>query len=98
MAQFKHHTDAITSVEWHPTESSIFAAAGADNQLTQWDLAVEADQSAETKNTGRELPPQLLFIHQGQTDIKELHWHPQHPGFMVSTAENGFNMLRTISV
>ena len=41
VAVFKHHTAPITSVEWHPSDSSVFAASGSDNQVTLWDLAVE---------------------------------------------------------
>jgi WD40 repeat protein len=32
-ALFKHHSGPITSVEWHPTDSSVFAASGEDNQV-----------------------------------------------------------------
>lgn len=103
IATFKHHTDHVTTVEWHPTDSTVIASGGADNQIALWDLSVEKDSeiSADPSNNESEvnnLPPQLLFIHQGQTDIKELHWHAQLPGVIMSTAHSGFNVFRTISV
>uniref|UniRef100_UPI00358ECD8C glutamate-rich WD repeat-containing protein 1 n=1 Tax=Myxine glutinosa TaxID=7769 RepID=UPI00358ECD8C len=97
VASFKQHSAPITSVEWHPGDGSVFAASGADNLVTQWDLAVEAE-GAEADWLHRNLPPQLLFLHQGQSDVKELHWHPQCPGVLISTALSGFDVFRTISV
>lgn len=47
MATFKHHTDSITTVEWHPTDSTVFASGGSDNQISLWDLAVEKDSESE---------------------------------------------------
>lgn len=32
-ALFKHHSAPITSVEWHPHDSTVFASAGADDQV-----------------------------------------------------------------
>lgn len=102
MATFKQHVAPVTSVEWHPQDSGVFAASGADDQITQWDLAVERDPEAgevESADPGLAgLPQQLLFVHQGETDLKELHWHPQCPGLLVSTALSGFTVFRTISV
>ncbi|XP_013381956.1 glutamate-rich WD repeat-containing protein 1 [Lingula anatina] len=100
VALFKHHTAPITSVEWHQADFSVFAASGSDDQITLWDLAVERDSEAPggSKMEEPEVPPQLLFIHMGQTDIKELHWHPQIPGLILSTAHSGFNIFKTISV
>lgn len=104
VAVFTWHKAPITSVEWHPTEDSIFAASGADDQVTMWDLAVEQDDDETgmgvdgTPEGGRDVPPQLLFVHQGQKDIKEVHWHPQIPGTVISTALDGINIFKTISV
>jgi ribosome assembly protein RRB1 len=104
VASFTWHNAPITSIEWHPTEDSVFAASGADDQVTLWDLGVEQDDDEmgisidDTPAGGREWPPQLLFVHQGQRDIKEVHWHPQIPGVVISTALDGFNIFKTISV
>ncbi|KAG7469384.1 hypothetical protein MATL_G00128380 [Megalops atlanticus] len=98
VATFKQHCAPVTSVEWNPLDSSIFAASGADDVVSQWDLSVESCDVGETAAGLKELPPQLLFLHQGQTEVKEIHWHPQLPGVLISTALSGFNVFRTISV
>ncbi|KAJ2125396.1 Ribosome assembly protein rrb1 [Coemansia sp. RSA 720] len=106
-AEFKWHKSAITSIEWCPTDESVLAVSGADDQITLWDLAVELDAEEEARHRDamvgsdgarRDVPAQLLFIHQGQSQIKELHWHPQIPGALASTAASGFNIFKTISV
>ncbi|XP_030606390.1 glutamate-rich WD repeat-containing protein 1 [Archocentrus centrarchus] len=98
VANFKQHSAPITSVEWNPVDSSVFAASGADDVASLWDLSVESCDVGARVEAVRDLPPQLLFLHQGQSEIKEIHWHPQMPGVMVSTALSGFNVFRTISV
>lgn len=98
MASFKQHCGPVTSVEWSPVDSSVFAASGADDVISQWDLSVESCDVGARVEGVKDLPPQLLFLHQGQSEIKEIHWHPQMPGVMISTALSGFNVFRTISV
>lgn len=106
VATFKWHLGAITSLEWHPTESSVLAVSGEDHQVSLWDFAVERDAEqmdgeegeAPVAPSGIPVPPHLLFYHQGQREVKEVHWHPQHPGVVLSTAASGFNIFKTISV
>ena len=66
-----------------------------------WDLALERDPEeeealapADNATAPQDLPAQLLFLHAGQTDIKEVHWHAQVPGLLVSTAADGFNVFK----
>lgn len=129
IAMFRHHVQPVTSIEWHPNDSTVFAASSDDNQITLWDLAVEKDDEEEEEEENEEmkassshhgddkslggtsskenspqdgrlnqLPPQLLFIHQGQNEVKEVHWHPQIDGLLISTALSGFDIFRTVSV
>lgn len=96
LAHFTYHKSPITSIEWASYDESVLSLSSADNQLTIWDLSVEADDEAiknETKDA-LDFPPQLLFIHQGQLNVKELHYHQQIPGVIVSTAEDGFNVFK----
>ncbi|OQR75571.1 glutamate-rich WD repeat-containing protein 1-like [Tropilaelaps mercedesae] len=103
VSQFEHHEAPITSIEWHPTDSTVFAVSSEDDCVTLWDLAIERDvtdgcMKGADGDVCDDLPAQLLFIHQGQQEVKECHWHPQMPGILVSTAHSGFNIFRTISV
>ncbi|KAM7256662.1 hypothetical protein ACFE04_012403 [Oxalis oulophora] len=107
VAHFSYHKHPITSIEWSPVEASSLAVTSAENQLTIWDLALERDEEEEAEfraktkehvNAPEGVPPQLLFVHQGQKDMKELHWHPQIPGMLVSTAADGFNILMPTNI
>ena len=66
-----------------------------------WDLALERDPEEEAAlapegnaQLQEELPAQLLFVHAGQSNIKEGHWHKQIPGMIATTAADGFNVFR----
>lgn len=103
VAAFDWHKAPIWSVEWSPTEESAFAAACADDSVTLWDLSVELDDEEAPTTTASEdksgqVPPQLLFVHQGQNEIKEVHWHPQIPGGVISTAATGLDVFKTVSI
>mmetsp|Transcript_1890 Transcript_1890/g.1599 ORF Transcript_1890/g.1599 Transcript_1890/m.1599 type:complete len:491 (-) Transcript_1890:120-1592(-) len=94
------HIGPITSIEWHPSDSSCAMVASEDNQVSIWDFSLETDSSL--KNTGAKLqntnnvkiPPQLTFIHGGLQDIKEVHFHPQIPNMCIATAGSGFHLFQ----
>lgn len=97
-ANFKWHRAPITSVEWHPTDEAILCVSSDDDSVSIWDMALEEDTEAELQGAqiqkDMEVPPQLLFVHQGQKTVKEAHFHPQIPGLIISTAFDGFNIFK----
>lgn len=97
LSHFSWHREAITSIEWHPSDSSTLVVSGSDNQTSLWDLSLERDVEQPIDKDDN-IPPQLLFIHQGQKDIKESHWHNQIPGTIISTSYSGFNIFKTFNV
>lgn len=97
-AHYKWHTGAITTVDWCPHDASTCSASGEDNQISIWDLSLEQDNSEPVRGAqlpkDMKIPPQLVFVHAGQTDIKEVKWHPQIPNMMVSSAGSGFHIFQ----
>jgi len=106
VANFTFHRDAVTSVDWAPFDSAMLASSSADNTVCVWDLAVERDAEEEAaammaKDNAiapDDIPPQLMFVHQGLKDPKEIRWHGQIPGVCVTTAADGFNIFKPYNV
>ncbi|QLL30515.1 hypothetical protein HG536_0A03330 [Torulaspora globosa] len=102
VAQYGFHKGAITSISFNPLDESIIAVASEDNTVTLWDLSVEADDEEIKQQTLevselKQIPPQLLFVH-WQKEVKDVKWHRQIPGCLISTGTDGLNIWKTISV
>jgi ribosome assembly protein RRB1 len=89
---FNWHKGPITSIEWNPNDESSIIVSSEDNTVTLWDIALTNEDTGDALD--EKLPPELLFIHQGQDQIKEVHWHPQIPDVLISTAADGFNVFK----
>lgn len=102
VVSYDFHKSPITSISFNPLDESIVAVSSEDNTVTLWDLAVEADDEEITQQKLDDaelddIPPQLLFVH-WQKDVKDVRWHKQIPGALVSTGTDGLNIWKTISV
>ena len=106
VADFSFHRGPVTSVEWARLDGAMLATASADHTVCVWDLAVERDAEEEAAAMAagdnavapEDLPPQLMFVHQGMRDPKELRWHHQIPGMICTTALDGFNAFKAYNV
>ena len=110
MAHLTWHRKAITSVEWSPDDENILVVASEDNTATLWDMSLEEDAEAEAALRGGAgaaggggggggggedgIPRQLLFLHAGQSEMKEARFHAQLPGCLFTTAGDGFNVWK----
>jgi len=90
LARFTPHKTPITSVEWHPTDESMLAASD-DVGAYIYDLSVEEDDTVARQQL--DVPPQLLFVHCGSEQFKEIHWHPQISSCLMTTSLTGFSMF-----
>jgi len=102
VAHYDFHKSPVTSISFNPLDESIIAVSSEDNTVTLWDLAVEADddeisQQRKEAQELQDIPPQLLFVH-WQRDVKDVRWHKNIPGCLVSTGGDGLNIWKTISV
>ncbi|TPX33499.1 hypothetical protein SmJEL517_g03668 [Synchytrium microbalum] len=103
-ATFSWHKKPITSIEWHPVDASVLLLTCGDDTTTIWDLSLERDPEEElVLGTGPkkevDVPPQLLFVHQGQTEMKEGRWcrDAGREGVAVVTASDGMAIFKTIN-
>ncbi|KAJ0181483.1 hypothetical protein K1T71_003568 [Dendrolimus kikuchii] len=77
-----------------PHKACMLTAENAHQSDINASLNSKEPSIASVDDELKNLPPQLQ-IHQGQTDIKELHWHKQIPSVMVTT---GSKIFKTSSV
>ena len=94
ITEIKWHTGPINSIMWDPFDESQLAVCSEDNRLSIWDFSVEPDEKKLFDNFNNEIPQQLVFLHQGQINVKDVKFHPLFKDMLISSAENGLNLFR----
>jgi ribosome assembly protein RRB1 len=94
ITEIKWHTGPINSMMWDPFDESQLAVCSEDNRLSIWDFSVEPDEKKLFDNFNNEIPQQLVFLHQGQINVKDVKFHPLFKDMLISSAENGLNLFR----
>ncbi|KAL0237021.1 hypothetical protein PCE1_000418 [Barthelona sp. PCE] len=91
MHEVNWHNSPITSVQWAPFNETMLIASSEDHSISIWDFSMD-----ETEEDG--VPNRLMFIHAGQKEIKEVRWHPQCPGFFISTSGTGYHIAKPMTL
>lgn len=94
LSHIKWHTKSINALSWDPNEESQLAVCSEDNRLSIWDFSVESDDKQIFDHYNKEIPQQLVFLHQGQENLKDVKFHPYFKSVVLSTAENGINVFK----
>ncbi|CAI7755644.1 unnamed protein product [Closterium sp. NIES-54] len=85
---FKHHLDAVTCVQWHPSARGVFGSAGDDGLIQVTDashiMGAAGDKAGGGGAQGRQMN---MFQHLGHREkVCEFHWNPHRPWTVVSTS------------
>lgn len=92
ITNIKWHQEAITSIHWQPSDEWTLVAASADHRVSLWDFSVENNEQEMQEDLG--VPEQVIFLHHGQEDVKEVRWHPGYKGVLMTTALSGLNVFK----
>lgn len=95
IANIQYHKEPITALCWDPLSPCQLSVTSEDNRLSIWDFSVEPDENkVKDLSSNKEIPDQLVFLHQGQENLKDVKFHPYYQDMLLSTAENGINMFK----
>lgn len=90
---WRFHKGPVTSVAFSPHEECVFYACSDDGSLSVWNYDCEAVGSNPS-----DVPPELVFLHQGLEEPRELRPHPQIPGLLIVTGLNGLDIFKPRNV
>jgi len=87
VVSLEYHQDSVHKVAWAPFSMSILASVGSDKKVVIWDLGRINSESQD------DLPPEVLFTHNGHTGrISDFCWNENDHFLMSSVAED--NMMQ----
>jgi ribosome assembly protein RRB1 len=89
LSYIKWHKDQINSIQFAPRDQSVVAVSSADDKCSIWDFGVEAEGKVD-----KDVPQQLMFVHEGQSEIKELRYHPYYHDLLATTSSDGVHVFR----